>query len=97
MNPCKEQHKGNVPVRERRCIFAAACFAALAAFVVPTMFAVCLLAEDGADEEDMDSSCTLGPATWFMKASNAVITTTDAARNGRDRKGQDGRVRPGCS
>ena len=27
------------------------------------------LAEDGAEEEDMDSSCTCGPVRWFMKAS----------------------------
>jgi hypothetical protein len=44
-----------VPVRERRCIFAAACFAALAAFVVPTMVVDCLPAEVGAIEEDMDA------------------------------------------
>lgn len=57
-----------VPVRERRCIFAAACLAALAAFdVVPTMVAVCFPADDGAEEEDMGSSCTSGPVKWFMK------------------------------
>jgi hypothetical protein len=57
----------DLPVRERRCIFAAACLAALAAFVVPTMLADCLVADDGAEEEDMESSCTSGPVRWFMK------------------------------
>lgn len=46
----------SLPDRERRCIFAAACcFAALAAFVVPTMVEDCLVADGGADEEDMDA------------------------------------------
>jgi hypothetical protein len=45
----------NLPVRERRCIFAAACFAALAAFVAPTMVEDCLVVDEGADEEDMDA------------------------------------------
>lgn len=48
-----------LPVRERRCIFAAACFAALAAAVVaPTMVVECLVADVGADEEDMDARGT---------------------------------------
>ena len=46
----------SLPVRERRCIFAAACFAALAALVVaPTMVEGCLVVVGGADEEDMDA------------------------------------------
>lgn len=44
--------KINVPVLDRRCIFVAACFAALAAVavavVVPTIFAVGLPAGEGA-------------------------------------------------
>jgi hypothetical protein len=51
--------KSDLPVRERRCIFAAACFAALAAaVVVPTMLADGLPTIDGAEEEDMSGSCT---------------------------------------
>ena len=58
-----EYQERHLPDRERRCILAAAAFAALvaalvAAFVVPTIFEDCLPAEDGAEEEDMDSSCT---------------------------------------
>lgn len=46
----------SLPVRERRCIFAAAAFAAFAAaVVVPTMVEDCLFEDVGAEEEeDMD-------------------------------------------
>lgn len=56
------------PVLERRCIFVAACFAALAVFAVPTIVADGLVTDDGAEEEDMKSSCTWGPVRWVMKA-----------------------------
>ena len=47
------------PVRERRCILVACCFAAFAALVVvPTIVDECFPAEDGAEEEDMDKCCT---------------------------------------
>jgi hypothetical protein len=52
------KQQSDSPVRERRCILAACCFAELAALVVPTMFADCLPTGLGADEEDMDSSST---------------------------------------
>lgn len=55
--PCINAEGQPLPVRERRCIFAAAAFAALAALVVPTMVANCLVVDVGADEEDMDTLC----------------------------------------
>ena len=66
--PAPEQEEHNLPVLERRCIFVAACFAALALFAVPTIVADGLVTDDGAEEEDMDSSCTCGPVRWVMKA-----------------------------
>lgn len=55
--PASTSEGWSLPDRERRCIFAACCccFAALAAFVVPTMVEDCLVADGGADEEDMDA------------------------------------------
>ena len=44
-----------LPVRERRCIFAAAAFAALAALVVPTIVERCFEDGVGAVEEDMET------------------------------------------
>lgn len=66
--PAAEQVGYNLPVLERRCIFVAACFAALAVFAVPTIVADGLVTDDGAEEEDMKSSCTWGPVRWVMKA-----------------------------
>ena len=57
----QKQRVGRLPVRERRCIFAAACFAALAALVAPTIVVdeCCLEVDAGGDEEeDMDARVT---------------------------------------
>jgi hypothetical protein len=60
--------------------------------VVPTMVEDCLPECVGAVEEDI---CT-GPEPWYMKTSKQCGNKR-LMRDGTIRKGQDGRVRPGCS
>ena len=57
-----------LPVRDRRCIFEAACFAALAAVVVPTMLEGCLTDDVSAEEGDM-AMYVLMPRAMVQKAS----------------------------
>ena len=70
------QRGQGVPVRDRRCIFAAACFAALAALLVPAMVEDCLVVGVGVEEEDMEAGCT-SDQQWYIKnpINNAAITT----------------------
>ena len=64
-DPCMIMY---IPVRDRRCIFEAACFAALAAVVVPTMVEDCLTDDVSAEEGDM-AMYVLKPRAVVQKAS----------------------------
>lgn len=63
-----------LPVRERRCIFEAACLAALAAVVVPTMVEGCLTDDVSVDEGDM-AMYVLKPQAMVQKASKQCGNT----------------------
>ena len=79
------------PVRDRRCIFEAACFAALAVVVVPTMVEGCLTVDVSAEEGDM--------AMYVLKPRAMVQTLVNNATNARrdDVQGTGWQGSAGCS
>ena len=81
----------SVPVRDRRCIFEAACFAALAAVVVPTMVEGCLNVDVSAEEGDM--------AMYVLMPWAVVQTLVNNATNARrdDLQGTGWQGSAGCS
>ena len=83
-----------LPVRDRRCIFEAACFAALAAVVVPTMVEGCLTVDASVEEGDM-AMYVLKPRAMVQKLVNSAARPTNARRDDLQGTGWQGSA--GCS